>query len=187
VGLAQVLDEINPSVDVVQTPPSSGGGLFLQGGCMKIDASPWPLVVITLPPILTPDTIEGMRVFSEGAFRRGQRYATAVDATRVEAAPDAMFRRQLVDMMNAPSWREGSARCVVGTSVVVTSAVVRAASTAINWLYASPHPVHYAADLPAAVDWCVARLQETGVNANAAMRGFHASLMATRVSVASSR
>jgi hypothetical protein len=149
---------------------------------MKIDDSPWPLVVITLPPILGSDTIEGMRVYAESAFKRGQKYATVVDATRVQRAPDAMFRRQLADMMSEPEWRAGSARYVVASGVVVTSAAIRAAGTAINWLYTSPSPVHYAADLPSAVEWCIARLEDAGVQGNTTMRGFQASLEVSKTS-----
>lgn len=145
---------------------------------MKINDSSWPLVVITLPQVLAPNTVEGMRVFSERAFARGQRYVTIVDATRLQHAPDAMFRRQLAEMMNEPGWRAASARYVVGSCIAVTSAIIRAAGTAINWLAATPHPVHYAPDLPSGVEWCVARLQDAGVPANPAMRDFLASLKA---------
>ena len=143
---------------------------------MKFDDSPWPLVVITLPPILAPDTIEAMRAHAEAAFRRGQRYATVVDATPVQRAPDARFRQQLAEMMNEPAWRAASARYVVASGVAVTSAVVRAAGTAIGWLHGNPHPVHYTPDLPSAVDWCVARLEDAGVEGNLGMRGFQAAL-----------
>jgi hypothetical protein len=154
---------------------------------MKIDDSPWPLVVITLPPILTSETIEGMRRFTDSAFRRGQRYATCVDAMSVQRPPDAIFRKDLAAMLSEPSYREGSARCVVGTSVVTTSAAVRAAGTAIGWLYVSPHPVHYASDMPSSIEWCVARMQEVGVLATPALRAYQASLVAGRKSAAGSR
>jgi hypothetical protein len=55
----------------------------------------WPLVVITIPPVTTPDDIEYMQRCYEHVFASPVRHALIVDTTSIVRVPDATLRRQM--------------------------------------------------------------------------------------------
>ena len=62
---------------------------------LGFDVSMWPLVVITMPPVTTPDDIEYMQRCYEHVFTSPVRHALIVDTTSIVRVPDATLRRQM--------------------------------------------------------------------------------------------
>ena len=62
---------------------------------LVFDVSMWPLVVITLPPVTTPDDLEYMQRCYEHVFAAPVRHALIVDTASIVRVPDATLRRQM--------------------------------------------------------------------------------------------
>src|SRR5688500_1898156 len=92
----------------------------------------------------------------ERLFAQRLRYALLIDAGAVNHSPSAQARKQITDWQNAHM--ESTARWSVGSSVYISSGLIRGALTAMNWFAKQPVPMDYPASLADGLDWCVMRL-----------------------------
>jgi len=133
--------------------PPAGVGL-------RFDASMWPLVVITMPPVTTTADIEYMQRCYEHVFAASNRHALIVDATTIVRVPDASLRRQMKAF-------EDSRRAIIrvkniGSAIIIQNAVVRGAYTALRWISPQPAPNKAFATVEDAARWCVQGIEEDG-------------------------
>ena len=130
-----------------------------------VSSQAWPLVVVDLPPDPTPEVLETFFEEFDGVYARRQTFATLIDATRIRRVPGAMERKQLAD------WAAGKRPLTqlygAGTAYVITSPVVRAALTAIDWLFQPPCPQCWKTSQRDALTWCVDRLADREIATNA--------------------
>lgn len=133
-------------------PPAGVGLVF--------DVSMWPMVVINMPPAMVDDDIAYMRECYEHVFAAPSRHALIVDTTRVVHVPQATMRRQLKEFedSNRPIIREKN----IGSAIVIQSALVRGAYTALRWISPQPAPNKAFSSLEAAARWCVEGIEADG-------------------------
>jgi hypothetical protein len=107
----------------------------------------WPLVVITIPPVTTPDDIEYMQRCYEHVFASPVRHALIVDTTSIVRVPDATLRRQMKAF-------EDSRRPIIRLKNI--------AYTALRWISPQPAPNKAFPTVEAAARWCVQGIEEDG-------------------------
>lgn len=139
----------SPSIAV--PPPSVG---------LRFNVSMWPLAVITMPPVMTVADIEYMQVCYEDVFAAPTRHALIVDATTIVRVPDATMRRQMkvFEDSRRPIIREKN----IGSAIIIQSALVRGAYTALRWISPQPAPNRAFPTLREAAEWCVQGIEEDG-------------------------
>ncbi|MDH3726691.1 MAG: hypothetical protein OER77_04095 [Myxococcales bacterium] len=133
-------------------PPASVGLVF--------DVSMWPLVVISMPPVMIEDDIIYMRECYEHVFAAPTRHALIVDTTKIARVPEATMRRQLKEFEdgNRPIIREKN----IGSAIIIQSAIVRGAYTALRWISPQPAPNKAFSNMEAAARWCVEGIEADG-------------------------
>jgi hypothetical protein len=136
----------------VSGPPAGVG--------LKFDVSMWPLVVITLPPVTTPDDIEYMQRCYEHVFATPVRHALIVDTTSIVRVPDATLRRQMKAFEDSrrPIIRQKN----IGSAIVIQNTLVRGGYTALRWISPQPAPNKAFPSVLAAARWCVQGIEEDG-------------------------
>jgi hypothetical protein len=92
----------------------------------------------------------------EERYAQRKRYALLVNAGSLSHTPSASARKLITD------WQilhmENTARWCIGTSVYMSSGMIRGALTAMNWFVKQPGPMNYPASMAEGLDWCVERL-----------------------------
>lgn len=133
--------------------PPAGVGL-------GFNVSMWPLTVITMPPVTAAADIEYMQTCYEQVFAAPARHALIVDATTIVRVPDATLRKQMKAFEDSrrPIIREKN----IGSAIIIQSAVVRGAYTALRWISPQPAPNRAFASLREAAEWCVQGIEEDG-------------------------
>ena len=127
---------------------------------LGFDVSLWPLVVITIPPVTTPDDIEYMQRCYEHVFGAPIRHALLVDTTSIVKVPDATLRRHMKAF-------EDSRRPIIhqkniGSAIVIQNTIVRGAYTALRWISPQPAPTKAFPNVQDAARWCVRGIEEAG-------------------------
>jgi hypothetical protein len=140
-----------------ETPKLSGPP---PGVGLGFDVSMWPLVLITMPPVTTALDIEHMRDCYEHVFAATARHALIVDSTTIVRVPDATLRRQMKAFED--SKRPIIARKNIGSAIVIQSALVRGAYTALRWISPQPAPNKAFATMEEAARWCVQGIEQDG-------------------------
>ncbi|MDH3200418.1 MAG: hypothetical protein OEM15_05940 [Myxococcales bacterium] len=136
----------------VSGPPTGVGLMF--------DVSMWPLVVITMPPVMVEDDITYMRECYEHVFSAPTRHALIVDTTKIARVPEATMRRQLKEFedSNRPIIRKKN----IGSAIIIQNAIVRGAYTALRWISPQPAPNKAFSTMEAAASWCVEGIEGDG-------------------------
>jgi len=129
-----------------------------------VSSEAWPLVLVELPPDPTPEVLEAFVREFDVVYARRQTFATLIDATGIRRVPGAIERKQLADW--AASKKPLTQLYGAGTAYVITSPVVRAALTAIDWLFQPPCPQCWKTRRTDALAWCVDRLADRDVPTN---------------------
>jgi hypothetical protein len=129
----------------------------------------WPIVITTINGNLEEaQLLTYFDEFMTRVLQRGELFASIVDARNIDDAPSARVRRIVADWEN----QHGAMgeKVNVGIAIVTTSALVRGAMTAINWISPPRVPTTYEARLNDAITWANARLRERGVMPNREIR-----------------
>lgn len=121
----------------------------------------WPLAVIVVGASLEREDLPELERTIDGVYARQQRFATLVDCSAVTSMPDAQTRKRLAEWQNET--RASIRRFNVISATIVTSAVVRGAMTAMNWIFEPPNPQVTTATFGEALDACVAALRKEGI------------------------
>lgn len=136
----------------IGTPPAGVG--------LQFDVSMWPLTVITMPPVMTAADIEYMQACYELVFAATARHALIVDTTTFVRVPDATLRKQMKAFED--SKRQIIREKNIGSAIIIQSAVVRGAYTALRWISPQPAPNRAFPNAREAAEWCVQGIEEDG-------------------------
>jgi hypothetical protein len=123
---------------------------------LTLDDSLFPLVEVSIcDGHRDQDFVWMLRRF-ERLFALQRRYALLIDCVGLTQSLSPTGRKivtdwQIVNLHQTARWN-------VGTSVVISSGLIRGALTAMNWFVQQPVPMLYPSSVPAALDWCVERL-----------------------------
>ena len=91
-------------------------------------------MITTLAGEVSDDELERYCAdFESDVLARRQRFVSLVDTTRMTAAPTARQRRSLADWQIKT--QDVGNRYNLGIAMVVSSALIRGAMTAMNWLF----------------------------------------------------
>ena len=136
----------------VSGPPAGVGLLF--------DVSMWPMVVISMPPVMIDDDVVYMRECYEHVFAAPARHALIVDTTTIVRVPDAGMRRQMKEFEDSkrPIIREKN----IGSAIIIQNTLVRGAYTALRWISPQPAPNKAFSTMEAAAHWCVQGIEGDG-------------------------
>jgi hypothetical protein len=112
----------------------------------------------------------------ERLFAQKLRYALILDTSALTHTPSAQSRKHITDWQNANM--HNTARWNVGTSVYISSGLIRGALTAMNWFAKQPVPMNYPASMAEGLDFCVSKLDENSIPVPSAVRQRQVSLLA---------
>ncbi len=136
----------------ISGPPLGVGLVF--------DVSMWPLVVITLPPVTTPDDIEYMQRCYEHVFAARVRHALIVDTSTIVRVPDATLRQQMKAFED--SRRPIIAQKNIGSAIIIQNTLVRGGYTALRWISPQPAPNKAFSTVRDAARWCIEGIEADG-------------------------
>lgn len=136
---------------------------------ITLKTSDWPIVLTTVEgDIDESNLVPYFAEFQSRVLARAQLFSSIVDATRITSAPSARVRRLIADW-EVEHGAVGE-RYNVGVAIVTTSALVRGAMTAIQWISPPRVPTTYEATMPAAIAWAHGHLRQRGVVVGAEAR-----------------
>jgi hypothetical protein len=101
-----------------------------------------------------------MQACYELVFAAPTRHALIVDTTTIEKVPDASMRRQMKAFED--SRRQIIREKNIGSAIVIQSALIRGAYTALRWISPQPAPNRAFPNLREAAEWCVQGIEEDG-------------------------
>ncbi len=128
----------------------------------SFDDSAFPYVHIALlPGETTVSHVEALFRRYDGVFARYERHVLIVDLTRGTTVPSAAVRQRIKAFEDKT--RSLSAAKNYGSAIVMSSALVRGAMTALRWISPPPAPNAYFGTVPDAANWCVSLLQKARV------------------------
>lgn len=135
----------------------------------------FPLVIMTCPSRFEAAEVKSvLERYNRDVFESRRKFAVVIDTMNVSELPTALVRRTITDWMKTSE--DLGARYMQGMALASSSAIVRGAMTAVNWVVPPRVPMVYEASLEAAVTWAIAKLDETGVGSTPAMRAYRDSL-----------
>lgn len=124
----------------------------------------FPLLIHVQPAELTESAVRDMAASFDTYFARGERYAVLTLSPKDAVRPGAKERKRVADWVNSPRVKECTKRLCVGSATVTTGgALERGMLTALLWLWRPPFPLQAFGEVPAALDYALARLEESAV------------------------
>lgn len=120
----------------------------------------FPLVITISAPTFDEKEVKSMAEGFERYFARGDRYAVLTASPRNAPAPGPRERRMIADWANHPRVRDYSKRLCVGSAMVTTNPLTRAALSVIMAIWKPPTPFDISPTLERGVDYCLRRIQE---------------------------
>ena len=133
---------------------------------LEFDVAMWPLVMVTMPPVIQVEDIGYLQESYEAIFAAPTRHALIVDTTTIEKIPDATLRRRMKEF-------EDGRRAIIrqkniGSAIVLSNSLVRGAYTALRWISPQPAPNKAFSNVRDAARWCVEGIEADGQQAPAA-------------------
>jgi hypothetical protein len=128
---------------------------------LQVDTSRFPIVVMTVSGRVTPADLQHMMDRYDALLAEGERYFNVVIQEAGADGFDAVQRKQIADWQRS---REARVKEVnVGSAIVLTSALMRGALTALEWLAPPPTPQRSFSTREEAMEWARASLRQAGI------------------------
>ena len=128
----------------------------------------WPVVQITFTDAGSDDHFIWVLKQFEGLFARRERYVFLIDGSKATKAPLAAARTAIGKWQN--DHEEDSKRWCAGGVILVSSALLRGAMTAMSWVHRSPVKQHFPPTWREGAEWCIKTAEEAGLTVSAAAR-----------------
>ncbi len=129
---------------------------------LVFDDFSFPFVQVTLAAgETTLADIEYLFRRYDAVFARKERHVLIVDSTRLTVIPSAQVRQRIKEFEDRT--RQLAALKNHGSAIVMSSAIVRGAMTALRWISPAPAPNAYFATVSEAAAWCVRILHKADV------------------------
>jgi hypothetical protein len=140
---------------------------------VEFDDSKWPLLLITVPRIFVPESVDALcRGFDERYFPNNRPYCIVLDTRPVWKIPDAAARQVLFKWMNSAHVQSHSSRLCVGAALIVASHIARLGITAVAWAWKQPVPTAAVANMREAVAWSCNKLERAKIDLGPRLREF---------------
>lgn len=128
----------------------------------------WPVVQITFTDAQNDDHFMWVLQQFERLFARRSRYLFLLDAMKATKIPSASARHAIGKWQN--DHEADSRMWCAGGVILVSSALVRGAVTAMSWVHKPPVKQYFPATRKEGVDWCIKTAEEAGLTVSAAAR-----------------
>jgi hypothetical protein len=135
---------------------------------VKWNESAWPVVQIEFTDSRSDEHFIWVLRQFEGLFARRERYLFLIDATKATKIPSAGARHTIGKWQN--DHKEDSKRWCAGGVILVSSALVRGAVTAMSWVHKPPVQQYFAPTRREGVEWCIKTAEDAGLTVSAAAR-----------------
>jgi hypothetical protein len=130
---------------------------------LEVSFDEWPILVSVGTATVRAEDVRAACDAFEEAFRRGGRFVSLVDASRLDRMPDAVLRKTYADWRAAHVW--DLRRHVIGVAIVIGDRpMVRGAFTALSWFARHPSPEAFFARRSEALAWCNTLLRGEGLS-----------------------
>jgi hypothetical protein len=130
--------------------------------------SAWPVVQIAFTDAKNDDHFIWVLTQFERLFARRDRYLFLIDAIKAARIPSAGARHTIGKWQN--DHRADSKMWCAGGVILVSSALVRGAVTAMSWVHKPPVKQYFPPTRREGVDWCIKTAEEAGLTVSAAAR-----------------
>jgi hypothetical protein len=128
----------------------------------------WPVVQITFGDAKSDEHFLWVLRQFETLFARRDRYLFLIDALKATKIPSAAARHAIGKWQN--DHQDESKRWCAGGSILVSSALVRGAVTAMSWVHKPPVKQYFAPARKEGVEWCIKTAEAAGLTVSAAAR-----------------
>jgi hypothetical protein len=128
----------------------------------------WPVIQIAFTDAKNDEHFIWVLRQFEGLFTRREKYLFLIDATKATKIPSAGARHAIGKWQN--DHQTDSKRWCAGGVILVSSALVRGAVTAMSWVHKPPVPQHFPPTRKEGVEWCIKTAEEAGLTVSAAAR-----------------
>lgn len=129
-----------------------------------------PISVLLTRETLRADDVDGIFAYYRTLCERRMRFVAISDVRAAMQLPDAVTCQRIGEEADRLSAQ--LAAWSLGGAVVLESARIRGAISAIEWLYHPRNPTTYFHDMHGAVSWAIQRLEAAGSPIPAAVRDF---------------
>jgi hypothetical protein len=130
--------------------------------------SAWPVVQITFTDTDGDEHFSWVLKQFEGLFARRDRYVFLLDAAKATKIPSPSARHMIGKWQN--DHREDSKRWCAGGVILISSALVRGAVTAMSWVHKPAVKQYFPPTRKEGVEWCIKTAEENGLTVSAAAR-----------------
>lgn len=121
----------------------------------------WPLLITVMPATFGAADVDRYIGEIDALYKRRERFASFVDTTPLASLPGAHERKRLAEWQNETIDLIG--RYNVVTTTVVSSALMRGALTAMNWLFRPPNEQVAVATSAEGFKLCLDRMRANGL------------------------
>lgn len=128
---------------------------------MDLDTGYYPILFLTIGSKYEVEDLRAFQAEMQPIFARRQKYVLIVKTSPNSYLPDAKMRKAVVEWWK--SMADDQARWNLGTAVIVASAPIRGALTALSWLFTSPTPQVFVSNADEAVTWAEKMLRQAGI------------------------
>jgi hypothetical protein len=132
------------------------------------DETAWPIVQITFTDATSDDHFIWVLHQFERLIARRERYVFLIDATKANRIPSAASRHAIGKWQN--DHQEDSKRWCPGGVILVASALVRGAVTAMSWMHKPLVKQYFAPSKEEGAKWCIKTAEEAGLTVSVAAR-----------------
>lgn len=129
-----------------------------------------PISLLDTRETLQAADVDGIFSHYRELCRRQVRFVAISDVRAATHLPDAATCRRFGEA--ADQFAKELDRWSLGGAIVIESALIRGALTAIEWIYHPRRPTTYFYDLDGAVTWAVHKLESNGIAISPAIREF---------------
>lgn len=127
---------------------------------LDLDVSAWPLVVLTMPRVMTIADLDYLEAGYRSLHASFDRHALIVDPTTFDQIPDAALRRRMKEFESKK--HDIIVEKNLGTGIIIHNSLVRGAFTALRWMSPAPTENRAFPNIRDAASWCIDLIEADG-------------------------
>lgn len=136
----------------------------MASGTVAVDVSSHPFVHIRFAASpMDDEDVDRMLADFTALLERRERFVALLDCRDMRMPANPKQRKRLADWQTQPETYEGTRTHLRASAVLVRSAVVRGAATAVMWLFPPPAPTKLFGTPGDAIEWLRTRCEEEGI------------------------
>jgi hypothetical protein len=129
-----------------------------------------PISLLVTRRTLRVDDVEPIFEHYRELCRRRIQFVSISDVRAAQQIPDAKTRQRIAEA--ALGFKAVSEHWSLGAGIVLESTVIRCVLMAIEWIARPKTPTAYFRNMPDAIDWAIARLDDARIPVTVAIRDF---------------